>query len=102
MRRPIPPMPEAKTATELLEEAAETLRARGASRDLGEERSMARCIDAFNTLTRRDLTELEGWLFMVVLKLARVTAGRPQLDDCVDIAGYAALAGELLTQGEPR
>lgn len=46
------------------------------------------------------LTELEGWLFMCCLKMARATAGRNHLDDFTDLAGYAALAGECITREE--
>lgn len=58
---------------------------------------MDRIVNAFNALTKRNLTEAEGWMFMICLKLAR-TAGRPlhNPDDAVDIANYAALLEEHL------
>lgn len=82
-------------AVGILDEAAGAIRQRAASRDLPQgERSMARTVAAFNAMTGRNLTETEGWLFMVQLKAARATAGAFNRDDYVDMAGYAALAGE--------
>jgi hypothetical protein len=81
----------------ILREAAGTIAERGVQRDAAEtgERSMARCVAAFNGLTGRDLTEKEGWFFMAVLKMARSMNGKtPRRDDFVDLAAYAALAGE--------
>ena len=45
-------------------------------------------------MTGLSLTEEEGWIFMVFLKLARSQQGEFKLDDYVDMAAYAALAGE--------
>lgn len=83
------------TATDVLVQAADAIGDRAAQRDTPSgERSMARAIAAFNDLTGQHLTELHGWQFMVLLKLARSTAGRVHADDYVDAAAYAALAGE--------
>lgn len=82
------------TAPEILAAAAECISQRAASRDLPAERSMARTVAAFNAITGRDLSEREGWLFMVALKAARATAGAHNPDDYVDGAAYFALAGE--------
>lgn len=92
-----------KHADELLREAADVIAQRGKLRDkAGGERSMARAVESFNALVGGDkrLTELEGWLFMCCLKMARATAGRNHLDDFTDLAGYAALAGECITREE--
>lgn len=79
----------------LLHEAADAIASRAALRDCPNgERSMARCVAAFNAITGRDLSEVEGWHFMELLKLARATAGGHNLDDHTDRAAYAALAGE--------
>jgi hypothetical protein len=53
-------------------------------------------VAAFNGLVGGDarLSETEGWLFMVCLKMARATAGKLNVDDYVDGAGYMGLAGE--------
>lgn len=93
-----------KHADELLREAADVIARRGKLRDNAQgERSMARAVESFNALVGGDkrLTELEGWLFMCCLKMARATAGRNHLDDFTDLAGYAALAGECITREGP-
>ena len=81
-------------AQAILRQAAQTIDDRAAERDLPAERSMARAVGAFNTLTGKDLTETQGWLFMAVLKLARATAGKHNPDDLLDAAAYVALALE--------
>ena len=81
-------------AADILHEAACTIERRAAERDLPAERSMGRTVKAFNALMGTSLTETQGWLFMVILKLARETAGRHNRDDLLDAAAYAALALE--------
>ena len=81
-------------AQEILLAASEAIGDRAASRDTEAERSMARCVAAYNALTGHELTELDGWIFMAVLKLSRSRAGRHHLDDYIDGAAYFALAGE--------
>lgn len=82
-------------ADDLLVQAHESIHQRAQLRDKpAGERSMARCIAAFNALHGTALTEVQGWHFMVILKLTRATAGRKHLDDYVDLAAYSALAGE--------
>jgi hypothetical protein len=94
-RAPIP-------APELLKEATGMLAQRGVDYDSkGGERSMAHAVSIFNTITKRymegpgeALTELEGWIFMMALKQARMMQGKPKRDTYVDLAAYTALAGE--------
>ena len=82
-------------AADVLRESAAVIEQRAALRDKPDgERSMARAVAAFNALTGRQLTELEGWLFMCALKMSRATAGATHVDDWVDLAGYSALAAE--------
>lgn len=84
-----------KSSTEILDAAAKAQDDRAKSRDTPEgERSMRRCVEAFNALEGTNLTEAQGWRFMAVLKLARATAGSFNLDDYVDGASYFSLAGE--------
>lgn len=82
----------------ILNEAADTLKARGVEYDgkgyEGGERSMEQTVKLFEVLTGNKLTELDGWRFILCLKLARSTTGKPKRDSYVDLAGYAALAGE--------
>ena len=93
-------MPEQPQAGSILREAATTIDGRAAQRDSEKERSMARCVAAFNGLTKHNLTEEEGWMFMVVLKMARALNSRKfTLDDYVDGAAYMALAGESAGAG---
>lgn len=95
-RRPSPAgsAPE-NTPCSILLEALATIDQRAQQRDTVAERSMARTVAAFNGLTGRDLTEEEGWLFMVTLKLARATGGRTyHRDDYVVASAYIALLGE--------
>jgi hypothetical protein len=83
------------TAPMILTAGAEHIAARAASRDcLGGERSMARTVKAFNAMFGTHLTEVQGWQFMVVLKMARASAGGHNPDDYEDGAAYFALAGE--------
>ena len=81
-------------APEILKEAIRCIGDRAKERDIDQERSMKRCVTAFNAMTGLPLTEEEGWIFMVFLKLARSQQGEFKLDDYVDMAAYAALAGE--------
>lgn len=68
----------------------------------GGERSMAKTVEAFNALTRRDLTETEGWLMMVCLKLARANQGGFRMDSFEDGAAYMALMGECAAYMESK
>ena len=89
----------APTAPDILATAARCIAQRAATRDLPAERSMARAVSAFNALAGASLSERDGWLFMVVLKAARATAGSHNADDYVDGAAYFALAGESAEPG---
>ena len=43
------------------------------------------------------ITALDVSMMMSLLKIARIATGRPKADNFVDLAGYAACAGELVT-----
>jgi hypothetical protein len=90
------PCRRAATATDVLVRAGDAIDDRAALRDqtVTGERSMARTVAAFNALYGTALTEVHGWQFMQILKMARAASGKPHLDDYVDGAAYAALAGE--------
>lgn len=86
--------PESISASSILSTAKDMLGERGKQYDTnGEERSMAKIVASFNAKTGRDLTELEGWLFMTDLKAVRALAGG-SMDCFIDGAAYFALAGE--------
>lgn len=90
----------AVTAGDLLAQAQTAIANRADVRDLPNgERSMARTVAAFNALHGTTLTEVQGWHFMALLKLARATAGKTHLDDYTDLAAYGALAGEAASHG---
>jgi len=79
----------------MLMRAGEVLSERGESYDSGQERSMEKIVDVFNALTGADLTERDGWLFMQVLKLVRLTTAEGfHRDSYEDNIAYAALMAE--------
>lgn len=87
------------SAHKLLRQGLQAMEDRAASRDNPNERSMARTVAAFNALTGQDLTEEEGWAFMVCLKEARALGGSKKVeDDYIDGAAYFALQGECAMQ----
>lgn len=93
--------PAHNAAHDLLLEAADCIGARAEQRDQPDgERSMRRTVAAFNALYGTRLTELQGWQFMALLKMARAAGGRVHRDDFIDQAAYAALAGECALGGQ--
>lgn len=82
----------------ILDDAAAALRQRGADYDgkgyQGGERSMEQTVAIFKAFTGIELSELDGWRFLICLKMARSTTGKPKLDTYVDLSAYSALAGE--------
>ena len=38
-------------------------------------------------------------VMMALLKIARIATGEPKADNYIDLAGYAACAGEIATEG---
>lgn len=97
---PKPPVKKVLKADEYLSHGAEVLRERGKSYDKSgndEERSMAKIVQAFNTISGSNLSETDGWMFMVMLKMARIyQAGGKHEDSGVDMINYAALATECM------
>jgi hypothetical protein len=83
------------TANDLLLAVADIIEQRATLRDCPSgERSISRAVLGFNAITGADLEELECWIFMLHLKLARATQGELHTDDWLDLIGYAALAAE--------
>lgn len=89
-----PPPDAVIMAPEILRMGAQTMEQRAASRGTERERNMARTVAIFNAATDHQLSELDGWKFMQALKMARSHSPIPNLDDYIDGAAYAALAGE--------
>lgn len=79
----------------MLRRSAQHIEARASQRDCPNgERSMLKTVTAFNAMEGTELTEEQGWRFMIMLKYARSTAGALVVDDYEDMAAYAALAAE--------
>ncbi len=88
-------------AVDILISAADEIAARADQLDRENgERSMARAVTTFNALTGHSLSQRDGWVFMVVLKLSRSQNGRPIIDDYLNGAAYMALAGESIDDSE--
>lgn len=84
------------TAPDLLIKAAGIMAERGKQYDKpGGERSIGKCVAAFNLITGQDLTEAEGWLLLQVLKDVRMWQ-RPgyHQDSAEDCIAYASLKAE--------
>jgi hypothetical protein len=78
--------------------AIETIEERGKQYDQlqQQERSMESIVAAFNIITGLSLTESQGWLFMMCLKLVRLNTD-PNIfhdDSAIDLISYAALSAE--------
>lgn len=93
-------MNETTSAIEFLERAGDLMRERGKEYDKpAGERSMGSAVKAFNAITGRDLTEAEGWGFMILLKLARQSQIKGfHRDSAEDAVAYSALMGEALAR----
>lgn len=90
-----------RNAPGLLQSAATAIGDRAALRDQPSgERSMARAVATFNAMYGQQLTEQQGWQFMVLLKMARSASGRMHPDDFIDQASYSALAGECAIRSD--
>lgn len=97
----IPKTPEVVTAPGILEAGAKHMRDRGIMYDKPEgERSMAKVVEMFNLLYDQNLTETQGWRFMLILKLVRSTQGKLKLDNFEDAVAYEALAAEAAAKGK--
>ena len=84
------------TAPQLLNRAANIMERRGAQYDKPEgERSMGAVVKMFNVATGRDLSEAEGWMLMVLLKMVRDRQRDvAHQDSCEDMIAYASLYSE--------
>lgn len=87
-------------APEILAAARGELEERAAAYDAPEgERSVPAVVAAFNAITGHQLTEADGWRFLVLLKLVRGRAAPGfHRDSAVDAAGYTALLGEAMAR----
>ena len=85
-----------QSSVDYLNKAAAIQEERGKNYDQpGGERSMAAVVKAFNALFDQNLTETQGWQFMVLLKMKRLnTALGHHEDSALDQVSYSALAAE--------
>jgi hypothetical protein len=84
-------------ASLILSKAAGHLADRASTYDSpGGERSMAKTVELFNTLYDLQITEDQGWRFMLLLKLVRSTQGNFKMDNHEDAVAYEALTAEFL------
>jgi hypothetical protein len=86
------------TASGIMQEGLAAMLDRASERDNDGERSMLACVKAFNALYGLELSETQGWMFMMFLKMSRANGGSFQRDDYVDLSAYAALAGECASK----
>ena len=83
------------TAQHILHRAADLIQQRAEQRDQANgEKSMAKTVQAFNAIYDTELTEVQGWHFMELLKMVRSAYGVYTPDDFNDKVAYAALAAE--------
>lgn len=83
------------TASDILSAAAGHMQDRASTYDAeGGERSMGNTVQAFNAITGQEMSEEQGWLFMVLLKAVRSQQGEFRVDSYEDGAAYFALQGE--------
>lgn len=101
LEQPVPKPESSKvTAPGVLEAGAKHMRDRAVTYDKPEgERSMEKVVQMFNLLYGHNLTETEGWRFMLLLKLVRSTQGAFKLDNFEDAVAYEALAAEAAAKG---
>ena len=79
----------------VIDDVAQTILDRGKERDLPDgERTIPRCVKAFNAVSGHKLSPEDGWLFMQILKMCRSKQGDFKYDDYRDGIGYAALRAE--------
>lgn len=86
-----------KTASDYLKDGADLLSERGKQYDkTGQERSMEKIVRIFNDMTGQDLTTVQGWYFMQVLKDVRFFQNPETVheDSLLDKISYAALLAE--------
>jgi len=83
------------TAPDFLSAALSHMQDRASTYDSPQgERSMGKTVAAFNAITGHELTEEQGWLFMVLLKSVRTQQGGFRADNYEDGAAYFGLQGE--------
>ena len=80
--------------TSAIDEAKAVLEAHSKDRDVGNERLMKQIVTVFNTLTKHNLSEYDGDIFLLCLKLVRMQRDKKGEDHYVDAIGYLQMAFE--------
>lgn len=89
------------TAADHIQSALNIIDDRGKDRDEPDgERAMGKTVAIFAALTGVELTEEQGWKFMIALKFARQMAGDFRLDDYHDLIGYLGLLTETAANAQ--
>lgn len=94
-----------KSAPDFLKAAVKIQEERGKEYDKQDgERSIVAAVTAFNAITRRDISEAEGWLLFQIMKDVRLfTSPGFHFDSALDSVSYAALKAEAKQrEGEVR
>ena len=82
-------------AAGFLNRASDEMKERAKTYDSkGGERSIHATVTAFNAVTGHNLTEQDGWLFMMLLKAVRANQNGYHEDSHTDMVAYAALLAE--------
>lgn len=93
------PSQDYKTAPQFLNNAAHLLKKRGEEYDKQSgERSMQSTVAAFNAVSGKSLTVVDGWIFMILLKIVRLETKPGHGDSAEDLVAYAALCAEEATK----
>ena len=88
-------------ASEILTAAAAHLKARESTYDSpGGERSIQKTVRLFEEATGIKMSEEQGWLFMLMLKVVRSQQGDYRADSYEDGSAYFALMGEAASLSE--
>ncbi len=64
------------------------------------ENNFSRIAALWSAYKEQEFTALDVAMMMVLLKVARIAGGRTKEDSFIDLAGYAACAGEIATNKE--
>lgn len=64
----------------------------------GPEKSFSKIAEFWSAYLSHEITAQDVALMMVLFKVARICTGIPKLDNCIDMVGYAACAGELMPE----
>ena len=64
------------------------------------ENNFARIARLWRAYSGHEYTPVDVAMMMALLKIARIKTGTGTADSFVDLAGYAACAGEIATSGE--